>query len=99
MNKEKILDFIRRRFAEDNHWADGNCFWAAAILTLQFRDLAIFYQPVPGHFVAGDPAGTHFFDASGEVELKPGDPRPTPLAWIYDHDRTWFDRLMRDCRD
>jgi hypothetical protein len=49
----EILEFIHRRFPQDCHWLDGNCFWFALILKKRFPNVEIFYFPIQGHFVVG----------------------------------------------
>ena len=52
------------RFSSDCHWTDGNCYYFSLILHSRFPNLQIFYEPILGHFVAGD--GAHFYDFNGE---------------------------------
>lgn len=49
--REKVLEFIYRRFPEDCHWADGNCYYFAVILKARFPNGEIYYDVVDGHFV------------------------------------------------
>lgn len=96
MNTDKIIDFIRRRFHDDNHWTDGNCYWAAWILCEQFKSLSMYYCSDIGHFVAGD--GNTFYDGHGQ--FVPEDVHDIiPLSEIKKSDPLWFERLMRDCRN
>lgn len=64
--KEEINDFIDRRFPIDCHWLDGNCYWFALILSKRFNYLNIYYEPIDGHFLAGN--GETFFDWLGEAQ-------------------------------
>lgn len=91
--EEKVLDFLHRRFPEDNHWLDGNCFWMAQILANRF-DMYIFYDPIKGHFFAGENEGGPFFDWSGRIETP-----HTFIKWdlIPQLDENWYKRLVRDC--
>lgn len=93
-NVEDVLNFVKRRFHEDNHWVDGNCYWAAWILCERFPWLSMYYCPIIGHFVAGD--GERFFDGHGLYECT-GD--PILLKDIELKDPLWFGRLIRDCRN
>ena len=49
--REKVLEFIYRRFPEDCHWTDGNCYYFAVILKARFPNGEISYDVVDGHFV------------------------------------------------
>lgn len=50
--KNKILDFIDRRFGDtDSHWQDGNCYYFALILKDRFPSGKIVYDPVDNHFL------------------------------------------------
>lgn len=96
MDRTAILDFIHRRFHEDNHWVNGNCYWAAWILCEQFPELSMYYCAHVGHFVAGD--GTVFFDGHGQYVPETVH-EVYPLSTIKEIDSTWYSRLMRDCRN
>ena len=49
---DEVLDFIRRRFADDCHWTDGNCYYFALILRDRFYPHSdILYDVIGGHFV------------------------------------------------
>lgn len=111
MNTDKIIDFIRRRFHDDNHWTDGNCYWAAWILCEQFPCLSMYYRPNVGHFVAGD--GNVFFDGHGQYEgqfvlvslkeMTLDDMKNKNIVLSLDDieatDYSWYQRIMRDCRN
>ena len=92
---DSIVDFIKRRFyLTDANWQNGNCYWFARILCDRFpAQLQIYYLPIEGHFVAGD--GTHFYDWTGEVDLK-GVPRAS-LEKIKLDDPSWYYRLCDNC--
>ena len=93
--EDKILDFIHRRFPEDCHWTDGNCYWFARILEMQFN-LSIYYDPIPGHFVAVDEDTFTAYDWNGKYIP---DNKMIGL-WTLEHtDPLWFDHLMRDCKN
>ena len=94
--KEEILEFIHRRFPNEDNWLTGNCYWFAYILTARFYPyLQIYVFPIQNHFVVKDPDG-RFYDWSGEVF-----PKETPLthAEAYGYDIEWANRLKRDCID
>lgn len=95
MDKQKeVLEFIHRRFPNDQNWLTGNCYWMAYILAVRF-DLDIYYDPVIGHFFVGESQDGPFYDWSG-LMLKPK--HYIKLYTLKQMDETWYDRLMRDCR-
>ena len=49
--REQVLEFIYRRFPDDCHWTDGNCYYFACILKARFEEGEIWYDAVDGHFV------------------------------------------------
>ena len=91
MNQE-VLDFINRRWQEDCHWLDGNCYWFAHILHTRFSILEIYYLPIEGHFICGD--GKNFYDWSGYKIPKE---EPWLFSDIAINDPLWFERIVRDC--
>ena len=91
MNKE-IINFIEKRFSQDCHWLDGNCYWFAKILSLRFPQLEIFYLPIEGHFIVG--YQENFYDWRGQIQLKEF---PQKLETIRTQDPIWYNRLVRDC--
>lgn len=48
---EEILDFIKRRFPENCHWLDSNCYYFSVILLYRFPEGTIFYDITNCHFV------------------------------------------------
>ena len=46
-----VVDFINRRFPNDNMWTSGNCFYFASILKARFPSGKIYYDVIYGHFV------------------------------------------------
>lgn len=93
--KEEIKDFINRRFSEDCHWLDGNCYYFAMILKTRFPHLEIVYLPVRGHFMASD--GKYCYDYLGAWHKN--DVNETILSFedIKITDPIWFNRIVRDC--
>lgn len=87
----EILEFIQRRFSDNCHWLDGNCYYFAVILCERFDKLAIYYEPIEGHFVAGD--GELFYDWLGLYISK----KLIPLDKIKEEDPSWYKILIRDC--
>lgn len=95
MDINEILDFISRRFSREYNWMNGNCYWFAATLSARFKFLIIWYEPVEGHFYAGDDEGTVFFDWHGaHINLEN---RPIKLSEIASNDELWYSRLLKDC--
>lgn len=92
MDRDQVLDFIKRRWSQDANWCSGNCGWFALILTTRFPELSIYYLPIEGHFVAG--AQNMYFDWTGAVQTK-----ETPILFeeIFDKDSLWASHLIRDC--
>ena len=48
---DRILEFINRRFKNDNDWLTGNCYYFAIILKTRFPEGSILYDVITGHFV------------------------------------------------
>lgn len=92
-----IKDFISKRFKHDNAWSDGNCYWAAWMIKERFPSLKIYYIADIGHFVAGDTDRNVFFDAHGIFDMLSHS--PFQLDWIYEFEPSWYERLMKDCRN
>lgn len=49
--KDVVLSFIRKRFNDNCHWMDGNCYFFAVILQSRFPHGTIIYDPIDGHFL------------------------------------------------
>lgn len=49
--KDRVVDFIERRFQQDCNWCTGNCYFFAVILKAAFPDGEIAYLPTYNHFV------------------------------------------------
>ena len=93
--KEEIKDFINRRFSEDCHWLDGNCYYFAMILKTRFPHLEIVYLPVRGHFMASD--GEYCYDYLGAWHEDDLNEVIIPLTTIFNQDPLVYNRLVRDC--
>lgn len=59
-----VVEFIKRRFLNDSHWVDGNCFYFAVILKARFPEGIIYYDVVMGHFIFK--YNGEFFDWNGK---------------------------------
>ena len=95
--KSQIVDFIKRRFPEDSHWFDGNCYWFAFILAERFPHLTIVYEPVAGHFMVTD--GQNYYDWTGVVDMSKYYKAPIPLEEIKNSDPLWYQKIIRDCKN
>ena len=93
----EVKNFISKRFAQQNSWCDGNCYWFAVILTNRFNNLQIYYMPIRGHFIAGDGVG-NFYDWNGKLNIQDNEEPILLLQDIKDSDILWYNRLMRDCK-
>ncbi len=91
---DEILAFINRRFKEDCHWMDGNCYYFAIILKHRFPHLEIVYLPIDGHFMARDPNTNILYDFKGGHI---NDETILLLDDIKKEDLSWYNRIIRDC--
>ncbi len=92
MMQVKILEFIKRRFPENNgNWNEGNCFWFALILKTRFDKGEIWYEPIRGHFIFK--FGVYFYDWTGIYK------EDTSKAFKFEreNDELLYDRLIRNC--
>ena len=93
MKKDKVLEFIQRRFSEDCNWTDGNCYFFALILADVF-DGDIWYECIAGHFVCM--IGGMFYDWSG-VHDKQTDEFYVRWNEFKQYDSLRYERIIRDC--
>ena len=91
----QVIDFIERRFPNEDLWMNGNCYWFAAMLCARFKQLKVYYDPIDGHFLAGNVDYNVYFDwesaylgYKNELYL---------LEQIQEDDPIWCARLIRDC--
>lgn len=89
---KEIREFIQRRFPYRSNWKDGNCYWFAYILCARFPQLDIYYDPIEGHFWAGDGKFLYDYDT-----IIPYSNIVVKLSVIRTIDPLWYDRLVRDC--
>ena len=93
--EDQVAEFIQRRWTNNNStFLNGNCYWFARILQLQFPYLSIFYLPIEGHFIAGNLG--KYYDATGAVVPQE---EPILLSDIRRKDYTWYSRLLKNCKD
>ena len=86
-----ILDFIKRRFSNDCHWIDGNCYYFSLILKSRFPEGTIMYDVIENHFTLE--INNIYYDWTGVVT-------PTlAIPWdeIEAYDSLEYQRIVRDC--
>lgn len=95
MEKE-ILEFINRRFPEDCHWLDGNCFYFAQILAARFAG-DVVYEPIDGHFLFWA-ADDNFYDWTGKRNYTE-EQRRKMFTWRNASrvDELLYKRINNDC--
>lgn len=88
----EVLKFIKRRFTENCHWLDGNCYYFSLILKDRFPKGEIYYDVIYGHFVFK--YEDDFYDWTGLTE----EPE-TAIPWsVFDeYDSLLKQRIIRDC--
>ena len=95
--KEKVIEFIKRRFSIDCNWTCGNCYWLTVILQHRFGG-EIYYLPIIGHFIIK--IENNYYDWNGivseEILLRDN---IVSLNYIKENDSLWYKHLMRDCKD
>lgn len=95
-NSENILQFIKRFSDFGNQVVDcftqGNCYWFARILAIEFMG-AIYYDPTVGHFATM--IDGVLYDITGVVENTSDF---ISIEEIY-KDELLCARLLRDCVD
>lgn len=93
MSKNKVLEFIKRRFATDSRWLEGNCYYFAQILKLRFPEGEIYYDVIWGHFLFK--LEDTFYDWSGESTMV-----MRPIKWDTfekDYDRAQYHQIIKAC--
>lgn len=93
----EVQAFVCKRFPVDNNWLNGNCYWFAHILCERFPELDIYYDPIVGHFYAGN--GKVFYDWSGVYFGEEYEHKCIKLSVIHTKDPLWYARLIRDCKN
>ena len=93
---ENILQFIKR-FSDFGPqvvdcFTEGNCYWFARILAIEFVG-TIYYNPIVGHFATM--IGGVLYDITGVVENTDDF---ISIEEIYKDELLWA-RLLRDCVD
>lgn len=90
--KDKVLDFIKRRFPSDCNWISGNCYYFALILKCRFNGI-ILYDTINGHFVTK--IGESIYDWQGIVN----EDCSCYVDWddFSSYDVCQEKRIIRDC--
>lgn len=88
-----VLDFIRRRFGEEdtNHWMDGNCYYFAQILKARFPQGILYYDLVNGHFVTC--INDIYYDFTGFANVNQSD----LVRWACYNDTLHKQRIIEGC--
>ena len=88
-----VEEFIQRRFKENCHWLDGNCYYMALILKDRFPQGKILYDVINGHFVT-EIDGIKY-DWGGMVN----NPSAKYVEWnsFHEYDSLQQLRIIRDC--
>ena len=94
--EDNILEFISRRFTEDCHWLDGNCYYFSVILKDRFPVGRIVYDVIAGHFYFE--WNDRLYDFAGVHNITE-DMKIIPFDMLSTYDRKRFDRILRDCVD
>lgn len=92
--ESEVLEFIQRRFTNDCHWNDGNCYYFAVILKDRFHG-DIYYDVVYGHFATM--IGGILYDWHGVVN--DFDRKMCFVEWskFDNYDAIQKERIIRDC--
>lgn len=91
---DEVLEFIKRRFKENSHWLDGNCYYFAMILKARFPIGIIYYDVIKGHFVFR--YDKHYYDWNGIVDDSES---CSYIRWddFDKYDSLLKARIIRDC--
>lgn len=90
--KQEILEFIRRRFPNDNGWLTGQCYYFALILKSRFQLGEIMYDVINGHFVYYEDG--QYYDWSGCIN-----PDGYYVIWekFDEYDSLQKERIIEGC--
>ena len=92
--QDEVLEFIHRRFPQDCHWLDGNCYYFALILKDRFPESRIVYDAIYGHFFVW--YKDKCYDYAGE-RVWPGGAYVIPWDEFDKYDSLVKERIVRDC--
>ena len=92
----EILEFIKRRFSDNCHWLDGNCYYFAMILKSRFPQGTIYYDTVQGHFIVY--IGGLYYDYHGVYQVSEADSAHV-IDWdsFSEYDKYQYQRIIKDC--
>lgn len=93
MKKDKVLEFIERRFPTDSRWMDGNCYFFALILKDVF-DGKIYYDVIEGHFLCLIKG--KFYDWNG-IHGKRKDEVYVKWDEFKEYDSIQHERIIKNC--
>ena len=89
--EDEVIEFINRRFKEDCHWQDGNCYYFAVILKARFPRGKIMYDPILNHFLFK--YKNKVYDSLGESQIK----GLIPWDKYKDFDKSDYNRVVKYC--
>ena len=101
MPNERILNFIKRRFPNEDNWLTGNCYWFAQILyhyiTLidPWQRKYFVYDVVYGHFYLY--CDGWYYDWNGAHETLPEGSYDVRWDKFEEYDDLQYDRIVEDC--
>lgn len=91
--KNKVLEFINRRFLKDCNWVTGNCYYFSVILKDRFPEGKIFYDVIYGHFIFQ--YENQFYDWTGICNLI--DRKLVPWDEFEKYDHLQKERIIAYC--
>ena len=91
--KDRVIEFIKRRFKSDCNWISGNCCYFAMILKTRFPDGVIFYDVINGHFVFN--YADCYYDYTGIIT--PDENNIIEWDIFGQYDSLQRERIIRDC--
>lgn len=91
--KDKVLEFIHRRFQADCNWTSGNCYYFALMLKDRFKDGVVYYDVIDGHFVLLHDG--RYYDWTGIVQ--PDEEALVEWDRFDEYDPFQKERIISDC--
>ena len=89
-----VEEFITRRFKNDCHWLDGNCYYFAMILKIRFPQAVLWYDVVLGHFFVN--IDGQDYDWTGKIDNR-DDSRCVMWDNMESYDFNVKQYIIRDC--
>lgn len=92
--QDEVLEFINRRWKQDSHFLDGNCYYFSIILKDRFPSGRIWYDLIWRHFFFE--YNGKYYDFSGELDSSR---EVHSILWdeMGAYDRLDKERVVRDC--